>query len=170
MDSTADKSHSAEPSSEQLAEGYISGIDKAKPKYRSGRRQMAKSEPASRLEESFDGTQDSDITAVSSGEGQPLLQVCHFTPSCKNMLIVLQQRRRVSAPSDPPSGPSSSRVGPRRRRRNWRLRNRAGDNSGSGSASGTTTSDESAVPPPPVGTPAEDAQPTTTTIRFAPGS
>jgi hypothetical protein len=35
---------------------------------------MVKSEPASRLDESLDGAQDSDITAVSSGEGQPLLQ------------------------------------------------------------------------------------------------
>jgi hypothetical protein len=74
-DSTADESHSAEQSTEQLAEGYISGTEKAKPKRRNGRRQLAKSEPAGHLEDSFDGTQDSDVTAVSSGEGQPLLQV-----------------------------------------------------------------------------------------------
>jgi len=35
------------------------------------RRQMAKSEP-SRVNESTDGGHDSDVTAVSSGEGQPL--------------------------------------------------------------------------------------------------
>lgn len=74
-DSTADESLSAEQSTEQLAEDSISGTDKTKFKRRNGRRQMAKSEPAGRLEDSFDGTQDSDVTAVSSGEGQPLLHV-----------------------------------------------------------------------------------------------
>ena len=35
---------------------------------------MAKSEPASRVHESVDGVQDSDVTAASSGEGQPMSQ------------------------------------------------------------------------------------------------
>lgn len=34
---------------------------------------MAKSEPGNRVIVSHDGQQDSDLTAVSSGDGQPLL-------------------------------------------------------------------------------------------------
>jgi hypothetical protein len=72
--STGDE-QSAGPCNEQVTEGDASGPDKSKPKRsRFSRRHMAKSEPASRVHESVDGTQDSDVTAVSSGEGQPLTQ------------------------------------------------------------------------------------------------
>ena len=37
-------------------------------------RRLNKSEPTGHFEDSFDGAQDSDVTAVSSSEGQPLLQ------------------------------------------------------------------------------------------------
>ena len=68
-------SQPAGPSNEQLTEGDASGTEKSKPKRsRFSRRHMARSEPASRVHESVDGAQDSDVTAVSSGEGQPLLQ------------------------------------------------------------------------------------------------
>lgn len=116
------------------------------------RRQMSKSEPATHLE-SYDGTNDSDITAVSSGEGS-------------------QQQRRVSAPNDAIAPPNTRR----KRSRQWRLKSRTGESSRS--ASGTTTSDESgsasnahptlshAHPEP---APSDVPQSTTTTIRFAPG-
>ena len=42
---------------------------------RSVRRHNAKSEPAGRTGESTEGVRESDMTATSSGEAQPLLQV-----------------------------------------------------------------------------------------------
>lgn len=75
-DSTADESQSLE-AIEQLPEGERdnTGTVIVKPKL-SGyeRRRGVKSDQAGRLEDSFDGGQDSDTTAMSSGEGQPLLQ------------------------------------------------------------------------------------------------
>lgn len=58
-------------------EGNASGADKPNPKRPrfANRRHIAKSEPATRWNESIDGTQDSDGTPFSSGEGQALLQV-----------------------------------------------------------------------------------------------
>lgn len=81
--STGDDSLSAGISND-LTEGEMSGTDKPKPKRpRSNRRHQTKSEPATQINDSLNGQQDSDLTAVSSGEGQPLLQnaaaVCHFT-------------------------------------------------------------------------------------------
>lgn len=77
--STADESQSAGVSND-ITEVETSTADK--PKRRHNRRYQAKSEPT-RPNDSLDGQQDSDVTAVSSGEGQPLLQnaaaVCHFT-------------------------------------------------------------------------------------------
>lgn len=64
----------AVPPYEQSTEAE-SAADKPKPRRsRIARRHVAKSEPASRLQDSVDGAQDSDVTAVSSGESQPLLQ------------------------------------------------------------------------------------------------
>ena len=69
-------------SNDHPTEGDTSTADKPKKRARFSRRDLAKSEPASRLQDSHDGQQDSDVTAVSSGEGQPLLQplplVCSF--------------------------------------------------------------------------------------------
>ncbi|KAF4633947.1 hypothetical protein G7Y89_g4170 [Cudoniella acicularis] len=147
------------PSTEQSTETEVSGADRSKPKRaRVPRRYVAKSEPG-RVQDSHDGAQDSDMTVVSSGESQPLLQ----NPST---------RRRVSAPSDPPTGSQDSR-GPRSRRaRHWRLRNRTGESAGSGGGSGVTTSsaEDTASPPAPVTSPAEGISTNGSTIRFAPGS
>jgi hypothetical protein len=74
-DSTADNFQSAGSSNEPMTEGDVSGADRPKPKRgRVSRRNMAKTEPASRVQELHDGAQDSDVTAVSSGEGQPMQQ------------------------------------------------------------------------------------------------
>jgi hypothetical protein len=57
-----------------MTEGEASAADKPKMKRsRVSRRHVAKSEPGKRAILSHDGQQDSDLTAVSSGEGQPLL-------------------------------------------------------------------------------------------------
>lgn len=73
-DSAADEYQSAGPSDEQ-SKGDAAASSKSKSKRgRSLRRNVAKSDPPSKLAESHDGAQDSDVTAVSSGEGQPLLQ------------------------------------------------------------------------------------------------
>jgi hypothetical protein len=58
----------------QMTEGEASTADKPKTKRsRLSRRHLAKSEPGNRAIVSHDGQQDSDLTAVSSGEGQSLL-------------------------------------------------------------------------------------------------
>ncbi|XMA10963.1 hypothetical protein WAI453_003754 [Rhynchosporium graminicola] len=141
----------------EIAEEDISGIDNPNPKRArfSNRRHEAKSEPTTR-NDSLDGQQDSDLTAVSSGEGQPLMQ------------NAAMQRRRVSAPSDPPAQ-QESRSTRHRRNRHWRLKNRAADKAGSGSgsisvyvstsgsvfaSSGTSMEEDSAGPPPPLPSPA----------------
>ena len=73
-DSAADDYQSAGPSDEPL-NGDAAATSKSKSKRgRSLRRNVAKSEPLSKLAESHDRAQDSDVIAVSSGEGQPLLQ------------------------------------------------------------------------------------------------
>jgi len=83
--STADESHSTTIRNDIDEGNNTLGFDKPKPKRTrsSNRRHQAKSEPTNRPNNSLDGQQDSDMTAVSSGEGQPLLQnaaaVCHFT-------------------------------------------------------------------------------------------
>jgi hypothetical protein len=57
----------------------VSGTDSKEEKSRarhpraSSRRYNSKSVPANRVEESMDGTHDSDGAIISSGEGQPLL-------------------------------------------------------------------------------------------------
>jgi hypothetical protein len=43
-----------------------------RPRY-SNRRHQSKSEPTSHMHESMDGTHDSDMTVISSGDGQPLV-------------------------------------------------------------------------------------------------
>ncbi|KAL5314080.1 hypothetical protein ACEPPN_018504 [Leptodophora sp. 'Broadleaf-Isolate-01'] len=144
--STADEFQSAGISND-ITEGEMSGTDKPKPKRArfSNRRHQAKSEPATRLNDSLDGQQDSDLTAVSSGEGQPLLQ---------NAAV---QRRRVSAPSDPPAQ-QETRNTRHRRNRHWRLKNRAAEKAGSGSGSTVNSSgtsmDDVAGPPAPLPSPA----------------
>jgi hypothetical protein len=65
---------SAGPSSDQLTEGDTSAAEKAKKRPRFSRRHLARSEPPSQLQIQSDGQQDSDLTAVSSGEGHSLLQ------------------------------------------------------------------------------------------------
>ena len=83
--STADESHSTTIRNDIDEGNNTLGFDKPKPKRTrsSNRRHQAKSEPTNRPNNSLDGQQDSDMTAVSSGEGQPLLQnaaaECHFT-------------------------------------------------------------------------------------------
>ena len=83
--STADESHSTSITND-IGEGdntYESDKPKPKRTRSSNRRHQAKSEPSNRPNDSLDGQQDSDMTVVVSGEGQPLLQnvaaVCHFT-------------------------------------------------------------------------------------------
>jgi hypothetical protein len=72
--STADELAPVGQMDGQMTEGEASGIDKPKLKRsRLSRRHLAKSEPGNRVIVSNDGQQDSDLTAVSSGEGQPLL-------------------------------------------------------------------------------------------------
>ncbi|TVY75636.1 Heavy metal tolerance protein [Lachnellula suecica] len=139
------------------------GSGNSKPKFkraRFSRRNMTKSEPPNRIQSSQDGAQDSDMTAVSSGEGQPLLPNSGM------------QRRRVSAPSDPPAS-QETRTRPRRTR-HWRLKHRAADNAASGSASAATTSGEASTsderPTAPVTTPAEGVPRVSGGITFAPGS
>jgi len=71
---TGDESTSAGQSTEPATEAEASGNSKPKPKRaRHSRRHMAKSEPSSRNPDGNDGAQDSDITAIGSGEGQPVL-------------------------------------------------------------------------------------------------
>lgn len=62
---------SAGPSNDQLPEGDLSTNDKSKPKRSRYKRQLSRSDPSSRGIDQTDGQQDSDVTAVSSGEGQP---------------------------------------------------------------------------------------------------
>ncbi len=57
-----------------MTDAEASTADKPKLKRsRLSRRHVAKSEPGNRVIVSHDGQQDSDLTAVSSGEAQPLL-------------------------------------------------------------------------------------------------
>ena len=137
---------SAGPSSDQLAESDTSAAEKAKRRPRFSRRHMARSEPPSQLQIQNDGQQDSDVTAVSSGEGHSLLQApaavrspTHFAKPTNNS----QQRRRVTAPSDQPTNAQNRN----RRSRHWRLQKRAAENAaaGSGSGSGTNTSGEAST-------------------------
>ena len=61
-------------------EGELSGVNRPKMKRtRFNRRHLAKSEPGNRVNGS-DGQQDSDMTAVSSGEGQSLNAHAHTSP------------------------------------------------------------------------------------------
>jgi hypothetical protein len=72
--STADESTPIAQYDGQMTEGEASAADKPKLKRaRFSRRLLAKSEPGNRAIGTHDGQQDSDLTAVSSGEGQPLL-------------------------------------------------------------------------------------------------
>jgi len=72
--STADEMGPVGQMDGHMTEGEASAIDKLKLKRsRLSRRHLAKSEPGNRVIVSNDGQQDSDLTAVSSGEGQPLL-------------------------------------------------------------------------------------------------
>jgi hypothetical protein len=143
---TTANDQSAGPSSDQLTEGDTSAAEKAKRRPRFSRRHLARSEPPSQLQIQNDGQQDSDVTAVSSGEGHSLLQapaaVCsptHFAAQANNS----QQRRRVTAPSDQPTNAQNRN----RRSRHWRLQKRAAENAaaGSGSGSGTNTSGETST-------------------------
>lgn len=123
---------------------------------RFARRHQSKSEPGAPglVQSQGDGTSDFDHEPSGSGEGRPMLQ----------------QYRRVTAPSDPPSsGPSSSRGGPqgqrRYRQRHWRARNRDGSGVGasgaSASASRDWSSDSPSAGPPtvPFASPAEGVTP-----------
>lgn len=57
-----------------MTDGEVSAVDRPRIKRtRLPRRHLAKSEPGNLPIVSHDGQQDSDLTAVSSGEGQPLL-------------------------------------------------------------------------------------------------
>lgn len=146
-----------------MTEGEASAADKPKLKRsRLSRRYLAKSEPGNRAIIANDGQQDSDLTAVSSGEGQPLLatstMVSQFSASSASSANREQQHRRVSAPSDPPATTQESRVNTRRRNRHWRVKNRGGENHGSANTSGTGSSAEASsdshfVPVPPNPTP-----------------
>ena len=72
--STADESTRIAQYDGQMTEGEASTTEKPKLKRaRFSRRYLAKSEPGNRAIGTNDGQQDSDLTAVSSGEGQPLL-------------------------------------------------------------------------------------------------
>ncbi|CAG8981855.1 hypothetical protein HYALB_00009530 [Hymenoscyphus albidus] len=164
-DGTKEVESSESVPSHEISTEAESTTDKPKSKRsRIARRHVAKSEPASKLQDSVDGGQDSDITVVSSGEGQPLLQ---GPPS---------QRRRVSAPSDPPTGSQDSKTGRSRRTRHWRLRNRAAENSASGAGSGVgssyeTSGDDANCLPAPVTSPAGGVVATNSnSVRFAAGS
>ena len=78
-----------------MTDAEASTADKPKLKRsRFSRRHMAKSEPGNRVIVSHDGQQDSDLTAVSSGEGQPLLTAPDFvrylfSQSLHSMLIAI---------------------------------------------------------------------------------
>jgi len=172
--STGDESQITGPSNEPF--NGDDGADTSKPKHknpRNSRRNMAKSEP-SRAHESVDGGQDSDITAVSSGEGQTLLQgsamVTYPVVTRRYQSNYQQQHRRVSAPSDPPVSSQDTHGKRARRNRHWRLKNRGTGNAGT-STSTTTSSGEISTDDrvtAPTTSPAEGSQ-QTTTIRFAPG-
>jgi hypothetical protein len=174
ISSTAGES-SAGPSNEQITDGDLSTNDKAKPKRSRYKRQMSRSDPSNRIDQT-DGQQDSDITAVSSGEGQAFHGSAMVkVPSSLSFYDsnTMQQRRRVSAPSDPPTAPDAR--GPRRRNRHWRLRNRAAEIGGSGntstSASGEASTDEIHGPAPPVPSPTIvvlQRRNTTPRVTFAP--
>jgi hypothetical protein len=162
--STADESAPIAQYDGQMTEGEASAADKPKLKRtRFSRRHLAKSEPGNRAIGTNDGQQDSDLTAVSSGEGQPLLasspMVRHFLADLTSYAYSRQQQRRVSAPSDPPSTTQESRANRHRRNRHWRMKNRGGESSGSANASGTgssaeASSDSHSMPAPPNPTPA----------------
>jgi hypothetical protein len=172
--STGDESQITGPSNEPFNEGDGADTSKPKPKNpRNSRRNMAKSEP-SRAHESVDGGQDSDVTAVSSGEGQPLLQgsamVTYPIVTRRYQANYQQQRRRVSAPSDPPVSSQDTHGKRARRNRHWRLKNRGTGNAGTSTSAATSsgevsTDDRVTVP---TTSPVEGPQ-QTTTIRFAPG-
>jgi hypothetical protein len=145
-----------------MTEGEASAADKPKLKRsRLSRRHLAKTEPGNRTIVSHDGQQDSDLTAVSSGEGQPLLAtsaMVRYFPQFYFLCLYQYQHRRVSAPSDPPSTTQESRANNRRRNRHWRMKNRGGESHGSANASGTASSAEASsdshpVPVPPNPTP-----------------
>ncbi|TAQ86264.1 hypothetical protein B7494_g5424 [Chlorociboria aeruginascens] len=161
---TSSENQSAGPSNQQPSEGDASSVHKPKPKRtRHARRYQAKSEPASRANESMDGVYDGDMTSAGSGEGQAISQAPNV------------QLRRVSAPSDPPTGPQDVRGSRVRRHRHWRLKNRAAEDAGSChvSVSGTTTSGASTdgvtSPTAPITTPVSGVPASGTTVRFAPG-
>lgn len=73
-DSTNEVSGAGGPSEIELTEAEVEALGIEKPKYkhnRASRRHKTKSQPpASRLQYSLDGTQDSKMTAFGSGEGQ----------------------------------------------------------------------------------------------------
>lgn len=70
LNSSMADEQSVGPSNEQLTEGDLSTNDKSKPKRSRHKRQLSRSDPANRGMDQTDGQQDSDFTAVSSGEGQ----------------------------------------------------------------------------------------------------
>ncbi|PBP16225.1 ABC transporter [Diplocarpon rosae] len=145
--STADESQPAEESEDIADEGEMSAAEKPTPKRPryADRRLQTKSEPAeaTRLSDSLDGQQDSNI--LSSGEGEPLLQPA------------TAQRRRVSAPSDPPAQ-QTTRGTRSRRNRHWRLKNRTRDaasgSSSTAASSGTSNDDAGHSHPAPLSSPA----------------
>jgi hypothetical protein len=93
--SLADESTPLIQTDGHMTDAEASTADKPKLKRsRFSRRHMAKSEPGNRVIVSHDGQQDSDLTAVSSGEGQPLLMAPDFvrylfSQSLHSMLIAI---------------------------------------------------------------------------------
>jgi hypothetical protein len=93
--SPADESTPLIQTDGHMTDAEASTADKPKLKRsRFARRHMAKSEPGNRVIVSHDGQQDSDLTAVSSGEGQPLLVASSsvryiFSPCLLSMLTAI---------------------------------------------------------------------------------
>jgi hypothetical protein len=93
--STADESTPLIQTDGPMTDAEASTADKPKLKRsRLSRRHTAKSEPGNRVIVSHDGQQDSDLTAVSSGDGQPLLIASTFvryifSQSLYSMLTVI---------------------------------------------------------------------------------
>ncbi|KAL3427836.1 ABC transporter [Phlyctema vagabunda] len=152
-------SGSAAGQKEEAGGNESNGPDKLRQRRaRNSRRQHAKSEP-SRVQDSTDGAQDSEIAMGSSSEG---------------LAMTATQGRRVSAPSDPPAGPQDTRGSRPRRNRHWRLKNRAAENrsvdSTSATTSGGTSTDNTASHEGHNTTPMEASTTSmqTGTVRFAP--
>ncbi|RDL42197.1 p-loop containing nucleoside triphosphate hydrolase [Venustampulla echinocandica] len=170
----SDKNYTLGGATGQPTETEASLVNKPKPKHsRPPRRHTSTSDLASKLQDPCDGVQDSDMTAVSSSESQPLLQSSSNASALQrnpsSFTDRFQQHHRVSSSSNPPSSSQDLRSTRTRRTRHWRSRNRSADNSGSSApatagSSYETPANDTRVPPVSIARPIEGANHTLSTL------